>query len=82
MQEILYFHHAIRSALQTFASEARALRDAVDGPTAPQLEWLVEQHRFIRAVCLAHAESEDEVCVWGGGGQGGCLRLSWGGRGV
>ena len=66
-QEIIYFHQAIRSALASFAEETRALREAgaAGGVTPAQLAALVERHRFIRAVCLFHSASEDEV---GGGG--------------
>lgn len=61
LQEILYFHQAIRSALHSFAAETRALQGAEGGVTPPQLQALVERHRFIRAVCLFHSASEDEV---------------------
>lgn len=61
LREILYFHQAIRSALSSFAQEARALRDADGGGGSAQLAALVERHRFIRAVCLFHSSSEDEI---------------------
>ncbi len=66
LREILHLHAAIRSALSAFADEARALRAAAAGapggaPAPAQLAALVERHRFLRAVCLSHAASEDEV---------------------
>jgi zinc finger-like protein len=63
LREILYFHQAIRSALASFAEEARALRSAGAGAHLgpAQLAALVERHRFIRAVCTFHSSSEDEV---------------------
>ena len=62
MQEIVYFHQAIRSALTSFAEQTRALRDEQQGVvTVPQLQSLLERHRFIRAVCMFHSASEDEV---------------------
>lgn len=61
LREILYFHQAIRSALSSFAQEARALRDSDGGGGSTLLAALVERHRFIRAVCLFHSSSEDEI---------------------
>lgn len=63
LREIVYFHQAIRSALSSFAEETRLLREAgQQGAVTPaQLQALVERHRFIRAVCLFHSVSEDEV---------------------
>eukprot|EP00887_Chlorella_sp_A99_P004372 scaffold15.g4372.t1 len=61
LQEIGYFHQAIRSALQSFAAETRTLQTAGAGVTPGQLASLAERHRFIRAVCSFHSASEDEV---------------------
>ncbi|EFN52596.1 hypothetical protein CHLNCDRAFT_138627 [Chlorella variabilis] len=61
LREIYYFHQAIRSALHSFAAEARALRAAEGRVTTSQLSALVERHRFIRAVCRFHSASEDEI---------------------
>ena len=61
LQEIFYFHQAIRSALHSFAAEVRALRGAEGRVSAAQLAALAERHRFIRAVCQFHSSSEDEI---------------------
>ena len=64
LSEILYFHQAIKSALHSFAVEARSLSDNVQQGRhidASQLTSLVERHRFIRAVIHFHSLSEDQV---------------------
>ncbi|KAL4436350.1 hypothetical protein ABPG77_009912 [Micractinium sp. CCAP 211/92] len=61
LREIYYFHQAIRSALHSFAAEARALRAAEGRVTTAELSALVERHRFIRAVCRFHSASEDDI---------------------
>lgn len=61
LREIMYFHQAIRSALSSFAGEARTLRGSEGGVSPAQLTALLERHRFIRAVCLFHSSSEDEI---------------------
>ena len=60
-QEIIYIHQAIRSALHSFAQEARALLTVEGGVTPAQLTALAEHYRFIRAVCTFHSASEDDV---------------------
>ena len=60
LQEILYLHAAIRTAMEAFASEARALQQE-GGCTSKQLNALVDRHRFLRSVCTYHQASEDEV---------------------
>lgn len=59
-QEISYLHTAIRSAMQSFTSEAKALKEKREFSSA-QLSALVDRHRFLRSVCSYHSASEDEV---------------------
>jgi hypothetical protein len=59
-QEINHLHEAIRSALTSFVEEARSLQ--AGGRVSPAgLSALVERHRFLRAVCMFHSASENEV---------------------
>jgi len=60
LQEILYLHAAIRTAMEAFTAEARALQKR-GGFTSAQLGALVDRHRFLRSVCTYHQASEDEV---------------------
>jgi zinc finger-like protein len=60
MKEILYLHAAIRTAMEAFTAEARALQKR-GGFTSAQLGALVDRHRFLRSVCTYHQASEDEV---------------------
>lgn len=60
VQEISYLHTAIRSAMESFASEARELQRK-GAFSAAQLSALVDRHRFLRSVCTYHQASEDEV---------------------
>ena len=60
VQEILYRHAAIRTAMEAFTAEARALQKR-GGFTSAQLGALVDRHRFLRSVCTYHQASEDEV---------------------
>lgn len=62
MQGIRYLHEAIRSALGSFAEEARALRAM--GTIEPQaLSALVERQRFLRSVCHFHSASEEDLLL-------------------
>lgn len=64
IEDILHLHAAIRSALESFTDSARALRDADHGEgSSKALEALVERHRFLRAVCVCHSASEEEVLM-------------------
>lgn len=44
LQAIVLFHHAVRGAMEVFASEAAALQQQ-PGVSASQLAGLVERHR-------------------------------------
>lgn len=61
LREIVYFHEAIRSAMSSFAHEAKVLHEGSSSVSPEQLQALAERHRFIRAVCQFHSASEDEV---------------------
>ena len=62
VQGIRYLHEAIRSALGSFADEARALR--ANGAIEPQaLSALVERQRFLRSVCHFHMSSEEDLIL-------------------
>jgi len=54
-----HIHQAIRSALREFAEETRSLH-AQGAMQSVHLSALVEQHRFLRAVCTFHSQSENE----------------------
>ena len=60
LKEVVYFHQAIRSAMSSFAEEAKLLNSSV-GVSPEQLQALAERHRFIRAVCHFHSTSEDDI---------------------
>ena len=62
LQEITYIHAAIRSALESFATEAHSMQGSAE-ITANRLKALVEKHRFLRSVCTFHSASEDEVLL-------------------
>lgn len=62
LQEITYIHAAIRSALESFATEAHSMQGSAE-ITANRLKALVEKHRFLRSVCTFHSSSEDEVLL-------------------
>ena len=61
LREIVYFHEAIRSAMSSFAEEAKALHDSSGAISPHQLQLLSERHKFIRSVCQFHSASEDAV---------------------
>ena len=62
MQGIRYLHEAIRSALGSFADEARSLR--ANGSMEPQtLSALVDRQRFLRSVCHFHIASEEDLLL-------------------
>lgn len=64
LHEIFHFHRAIRSAMLSFARETESLQTSLlpfAGNHPSRLTELVESHRFLRAVCLFHATSEDEI---------------------
>ena len=60
LQEISYLHTAIRSAMESFASEAKVL-ERQGNFDSTRLSALVDRHRFLRSVCSYHQASEDEV---------------------
>ena len=71
LKKLMYFHEAIRSAMRSFAEEAKSLLlekndpscGAGVGPGSQQdhLRALAERHRFIKSVCHFHASSEDDI---------------------
>ncbi|KAK9866277.1 hypothetical protein WJX84_001775 [Apatococcus fuscideae] len=62
LQGIRYLHEAIRSALGSFADEARSLR--ANGSMEPQtLSALVDRQRFLRSVCHFHIASEEDLLL-------------------
>ncbi len=69
LKKVMYFHEAIRSAMRSFAEEAKSLLNEKNdlasgvGPGSQQdhLRALAERHRFIKSVCHFHATSEDDI---------------------
>jgi hypothetical protein len=60
MQHITHLHGAIRSALDSFAAEAREVLKSGSCGSAT-LAALAERHRFLRNVCIFHSASENDV---------------------
>ena len=70
LKKVVYFHEAIRSAMRSFADEAKLLLTESTAMTAAEsksdtqqnhLRALAERHRFIKSVCTFHASSEDDI---------------------
>ena len=69
LKKVMYFHEAIRSAMRSFAEEAKSLLNEKNdmaggmglGSQQDHLRALAERHRFIKSVCHFHATSEDDI---------------------
>jgi zinc finger-like protein len=64
LKKLVYFHEAIRSAMQSFADEAKSLLNDPSSnlqSNVDHLRALAERHRFIRTVCHFHASAEDDI---------------------
>ena len=69
LKKVIYFHEAIRSAMRSFAGEAKLLLNEQNEGSGEHksdaqqshLRALAERHRFIKSVCTFHASSEDDI---------------------